>query len=87
MKKVLIVCVSKPLAELAPIEYDLVATRGCGDACPMMRASVREDWDIPGPKNMEPEEFRKMRDLIESKVKAALLRFGIDLCQTTAPSH
>jgi arsenate reductase (thioredoxin) len=65
---------SKSLAEIPDVEYDLVATMGCGDACPFVRAKVREDWQIPDPKNMEPAEFRAVRDLIESKVTAGLNR-------------
>ena len=64
---------SKSLDQIADQEYDFVATMGCGDACPFVRAKRREDWQIPDPKNLEPEEFRRVRDLIEQKVKAALL--------------
>jgi protein-tyrosine-phosphatase len=63
---------SKSLSAIPKIEYDFVATMGCGDECPFVRARQREDWDIPDPKNMPPEEFRKVRDLIEAKVKAVL---------------
>ena len=63
---------SKSLAEIPEVEYDFVATMGCGDSCPLVCAKVRQDWQIPDPKNMPPEEFRQVRDLIESKVKAAL---------------
>ena len=65
---------SKSLAEIPDVEYDFVATMGCGDACPFVRAKVREDWQIPDPREMPPEEFRKVRDLIETKVKNALAR-------------
>jgi len=68
---------SKSLTEIPDIEYDFVATMGCGDACPFVRAKAREDWQIPDPKNMEPAEFRAVRDLIESKVKAALARMAL----------
>jgi arsenate reductase (thioredoxin) len=63
---------SKSLADIPGIEYDFVATMGCGDECPFVRARRREDWQIPDPKQMPPEEFRKVRDLIENKVKEAL---------------
>ena len=63
---------SKSLTEIPDIEYDFVATMGCGDACPFVRAKRREDWQIPDPKHLEPDEFRKVRDLIESKVRAVL---------------
>lgn len=63
---------SKSLAEIPKEEYDFIATMGCGDACPFVRAKRREDWQIPDPKNLEPEEFRAVRELIERKVKAVL---------------
>jgi len=76
---------SKSLAEIPEVEYDFVATMGCGDSCPFVRAKAREDWQIPDPKNMPPEEFRQVRDLIESKVKAALARIETASCKTTLP--
>jgi arsenate reductase len=63
---------SKSLAQIPDVEYDFVATMGCGDKCPFVRARRREDWQIPDPKHMEPGEFRKVRDLIESKVRTVL---------------
>jgi protein-tyrosine-phosphatase len=63
---------SKSLSEIPDIEFDFVATMGCGDACPFVRSKQREDWNIPDPKAMRPEDFRAVRDLIETKVKAAL---------------
>jgi len=63
---------SKSLDEIPDIEYDFVATMGCGDKCPFVRAKLREDWAIHDPKHLEPDEFRKVRDLIEQKVKEML---------------
>lgn len=63
---------SKSLAEIPYIEYDFVATMGCGDECPLVRAKRREDWDIPDPKEMGQAEFRKVRDQIEMKVRQVL---------------
>ena len=60
------------LDEIPDVEYDYAITMGCGDECPMVRAKKRDDWGIPDPKHMEPEEFGKIRDLIESKVKRLL---------------
>ena len=42
---------------------------GCGDECPLVVAERRVDWQIPDPKEMPPEQFREVRDLIERKVK------------------
>jgi protein-tyrosine-phosphatase len=65
--------ISKSLEEVkqyAP--FDAVVTMGCGDACPWMPAKQFIDWQIPDPRNMNEEDFRKVRDLIEEKVKALL---------------
>jgi len=63
---------SKSLDDIPDIEYDFVATMGCGDACPYVRARQREDWAIPDPKNMDADEFRKIREMIEKKVQQLL---------------
>jgi protein-tyrosine-phosphatase len=65
---------SKSLAEIPDVEYDFVVTMGCGDECPYVRANRREDWKIPDPKNLPPDQFRKIRDEIEKKVKEVLTR-------------
>lgn len=67
---------SKSLAEVPDVEYDLVVTMGCGDACPAVRARRREDWAIPDPKHLSPAEFRELRDMIEEKVKQAIAALG-----------
>src|SRR5476651_2409979 len=48
---------SKSLSEIPDVEYDFVATMGCGDSCPFVRAKEREDWNIPDPKEMSPDDF------------------------------
>ena len=69
---------SKSLDDIPDIEYDFVATMGCGDECPLIRAKRRGDWDIPDPKDMPPGEFRSIRDLIESKVKTLLSQLSTE---------
>ena len=63
---------SKSLDDLPDVKWDFVATMGCGDECPFIRAERRDDWQIPDPKNMVPDEFRKVRDEIEAKVLSIL---------------
>lgn len=65
---------SKSLAGIPAVEYDFVVTMGCGDECPYIRAKQREDWNIQDPKNLPPDQFRKIRDEIEKKVKEVLSR-------------
>jgi hypothetical protein len=50
-------------------------TMGCGDECPLVRAKSRVDWQIPVPKQMSPDQFNEVRNLIEKKVKK--LRAGL----------
>ena len=52
-------------------------TMGCGDECPLVIAGRREDWQIPDPREMSPEEFRGVRDLIEAKVRELLAALDI----------
>jgi protein-tyrosine-phosphatase len=54
--------------------FDVVITMGCGDACPWMPAKEFVDWQIPDPKNMNREEFNKVRDLIAKKNKSIAQR-------------
>ena len=67
---------SKSLDDLPPGAFDAVVTMGCGDACPHVPAKHRYDWQIPDPRDMDPEAFRGVRDLIESQVRALLASLG-----------
>ncbi len=53
--------------------FDAVVTMGCGDACPWMPAKRFIDWEIPDPRNLEGDDFRKVRDQIRSKIENLLL--------------
>lgn len=67
---------SKSLDDLPDIEFEYAVTMGCGDACPLVRAKHREDWNIPDPRNMEEVEFRKVRNMIRDKVKELAMRMN-----------
>lgn len=67
---------SKSLDDLPKVDFDAAVTMGCGDACPLVKAHLREEWQIPDPRDMAPDDFRQVRDLIETKVKALLTRLG-----------
>ena len=60
--------VSKGLEEFNGRHVDVAVTMGCGDECPLVHAGQRVDWQIPDPRDMTPEQFRGVRDLIERKV-------------------
>ena len=59
---------SKSLTAVPDVEYDRSITIGCGDECPYVKEKQRQDWSIPDPKNMNEQDFDKVRDTIETKV-------------------
>lgn len=63
---------SKGLGDFNGQEVDVAVTMGCGDECPLVHAKQRLDWQIPDPRDMTPDEFRGVRNLIETKVKELL---------------
>jgi arsenate reductase len=67
---------SKGLEEVPQSGYDHVITMGCGDECPYIPAKNRDDWSIPDPKDMPPDEFRRVRNLIEASVGRLLANEG-----------
>jgi len=63
---------SKSLDEIPPGPYDVVVTMGCGDACPWVPTTRREDWEIPDPKEMDADDFRNVRFEIARRVDKLL---------------
>jgi len=48
---------------------DVVATMGCGDACPYFPGKRYIDWELPDPHGQPIEVVRAVRDEIERKVR------------------
>ncbi|MCY2946389.1 MAG: arsenate reductase ArsC [Planctomycetota bacterium] len=69
---------SKGLDSFNGTQFDAAVTMGCGDECPLVMAKQRLDWQIPDPREMNPSEFRQVRDLIGTKVRELLLELKID---------
>ena len=67
---------SKSVSEFDGEEVDAAVTMGCGDACPRVRAKQRFDWQIPDPREMPPDAFNTVRDLIGTKVKELLAQLA-----------
>ena len=67
---------SKSLAELPGGGYAAAITMGCGDACPAVHAALREDWQLPDPRELPLAEFRVVRDAIETRVLELLARLA-----------
>ncbi len=68
---------SKSLNDLPDVEFDFVATMGCGDKCPFIKAKIRTDWALMDPKHLPPEEYRQVRDEIRDRVKEMLKSLGV----------
>ncbi len=49
---------------------DVVITMGCGDTCPYFPGKRYEDWDVSDPAGQPLEVVRKVRDEIQTRVRA-----------------
>jgi arsenate reductase (thioredoxin) len=70
----MVVHYSKSLQEIPRAKFDYVITMGCGDECPFIPARYHEDWELPDPKNLPLEEFRRVRDQIGVLVRELVAR-------------
>jgi len=68
---------SKSIEQFQGQEIDMAVTMGCGDACPLVRAHRRQEWQIPDPQDLPDDQFRAVRELIQRKVKELLAGLGI----------
>jgi arsenate reductase len=62
----------KGLNELPAIEMDYLVTMGCEETCPAVRAKKIIEWQIPDPKGKPIDEVRRIRDVLEARVKGLL---------------
>ena len=67
---------SKGLDEFTDSIFDYLITLGCKDECPNIETIFRKEWDIPDPKNMNLEDFYKVRDIIEKRVLSLIDEIG-----------
>jgi arsenate reductase (thioredoxin) len=70
---------SKGLEAFNGVPVDVAVTMGCGDECPLVPAKQRVDWQIPDPREMPPEQFNTVRNLIRDKVRALLNDLGVSV--------
>jgi arsenate reductase len=52
-------------------------TMGCGDACPVYPGKRYEDWEVPDPAGLGPDEIRPIRDEIGDRVRTLLAQLGV----------
>ena len=67
---------------------DAVITMGCGDACPHVpgKKQLREDWDLPDPKERPLDEVRATRDDIDRRVRALVAELDAARERSAAPA-
>lgn len=58
---------SKLISDLPRI--DIVITMGCNVDCPYLPCKFREDWGLDDPSGKDDDEFNRVIDIIEFKVK------------------
>ena len=59
--------------ELASQAHYLI-TMGCGDACPVVPGTKREDWPLQDPKAQSIEDVRRIREEIRNRVIDLVVR-------------
>jgi len=62
----------KGLNDLLLVEMDYLVTMGCEETCPAVPAKKIIEWQIPDPKGKPIDEVRRIRDVLEVKVKTLL---------------
>jgi protein-tyrosine-phosphatase len=63
----------KKLTEEMALRSDAIVTMGCGDACPVYPGKLYVDWELPDPAGRPIEEVRRIRDDIDSRVRALVV--------------
>ena len=63
---------SKSLDAIVGMDFDAVVTMGCGDSCPWVPATRREDWALPDPKHLDDDGYRAVREDIHARVRTLL---------------
>ena len=65
---------SKLLADISPV--DIVITMGCNVNCPFLPCEYREDWGLDDPIGKSDEEFIKIIEAIENKIKQLAVKLS-----------
>ncbi|WP_346939622.1 arsenate reductase ArsC [uncultured Clostridium sp.] len=60
-----------------PEKIDIAITMGCIKGCPVIDTILEEDWGLDDPVGKPLDEFRKVRDIIEEKIKNLVKRVKI----------
>ena len=69
---------SKGINSLPQDGVTAMISMGCGDACPQIPATIRLEWEIPDPKNMDDDSFMEVRDQIGLRVEKLMKQMDND---------
>ena len=61
-----------PLEDVPDIEFEYLVSLGENVECPITKARLQIDWDIPDPRGMNDSDFRNVRDTIRQRVDRLL---------------
>ncbi|NPA79720.1 MAG: arsenate reductase ArsC [Thermotogae bacterium] len=67
---------SKGLDALPPLRWDVVVLVCSAHECPTYEGATVEVWDIPDPFGGDLKAYRRVRDLIEERVKLLARRLS-----------
>jgi arsenate reductase (thioredoxin) len=62
----------KGLSDLPPVAMEYLITMGCEETCPAVPTRKIIEWQIPDPKGKPIDEIRRIRDMVETKVRTLL---------------
>jgi len=71
----------KPLTDDVAHAADVLVSMGCGDACPVYPGKRYLDWELDDPAGQPVETVRRIRDDIDTRVRALLTELvpGVEL--------
>lgn len=75
----------RSLDEVDGKSWDYVITMGCVESCPVVPTLRYENWDLPDPADMTPDEFRGVRDEIERRVRDLVTRIRDEASAAGSP--
>lgn len=59
-------------------EVDVVVKMGCNVVCPYLPADYVEDWGLDDPTGKSDDEFRKVIQIIDQKVKELKIKLQVE---------
>ena len=62
----------RKLTETLAAQAQWLVTMGCGDQCPVLPGTRRDDWPIADPKGQSPEAVHRIVEDIEARVDRLL---------------